>query len=441
MGVDCSDVRYHPKVALPDGQGDQHALIVPAINQEGAQNAELIMLLSKDGSHITQTVLRGDAEKSVAVIQRGDDTSTVFIANNLVDAKSIAVGDSSVTIFMSLHHYHDLNDIAWVIDTLPKKPGAIALVTDHFSVQNDKTLFALGAPLRDHQHSVVMVKGKLKGDYTHVSINEALRAQDKIRSTTYLHRNAITPPAQEKSSLVDRLARVVKRKKTAPAEALPVRRPPARQRSSYYIAFTKPERRALKDYFASKEQLVAHDDYRHAVRVANAANTVYDTLRDKVRAINFHPQRISRIASACDARVTRDRILQRQPIGLLDAASLLKEVATVKLDTESRQALTLLASHLSAQDYSQTFKARAIEFMRTKATLIQAWRNNDCMPGSGHSFLARDVAIRPGDRIDRDVFLGIARVLSETAYDAKQSRHQKQAWGNQHDHSRGGRSR
>ncbi len=79
------------------------------------------------------------------------------------------------------------HDIAWVIDTLPSKPGAIALVTDHFDPQTEKTSFELSQPLRDHKHPIVMVKGKLEGDYTHVSINEALIAQDKVRGTSYTH--------------------------------------------------------------------------------------------------------------------------------------------------------------------------------------------------------------------------------------------------------------
>ena len=441
MGVDLSDVRYHSKVALSDGQSYQHALIVPTMNQKGEQKAELIMLLSKDGKLVTQTMLRGESENSVAVIQRGDDTFTVFIANNLVDAKSIAVGDPNANIFMSLHHYHGLNDISWAIDTLPNNPGAIALVADHFDQQTEKTLFELSQPLRKQKHHIVMVKGKLEGDYTHASINEALNAQDKVRGTSYIQRKAIKPPQQEKQSLFDKLSRTIKGKKAVLEDASSIKRPDIAQNQSYYITFTKSERQALKAYFESSEKLLVQDNYQNAIQVANAANAVYDTLKDKVREINFHPQHVNRIQSASSFNVIKDRILQRQPVGLIDAAFLLKEVATIKLDTQSREELSLLASHVSKQDLSQSFEAKAAEFMRNKSTLIKAWQKNDLMPGSGHSFMASDAAKLSSDKIDRDAFLGMTKVLSGAVRDKNKSLSQKQGKKQEDDRSRGGRSR
>ncbi len=441
MGVDLSDLRYHRQVPLSDGQSYQHALIVPAINQKGEQKAELIMLLSKDGKQVTQTMLRGDTENSVAVIQRGDDTSTVFITNNLVDAKSIAVGDPNATIFLSLHHYHDLNDIAWAIDTLPNKPGAIALVTDHFDQHTEKTLFELSQPLRDRKHHVVMVKGKLEGDYTHVSINEALSAQDKVRGTSYIQRRAIKPPPQEKQSLIEKLSRTIKGKKTAPVDVPAIKRPDVGQNQPYYITFTKSERQALNAYFESNEKLLTYDSYQNAIQVANAANSVYDTLKEKVRDINFHPQHVNRIQSDSDFNVIKDRILHRQPIGLLDASFLLKDVATIKLDTQSREELSLLANHVSKQDLSQSFEAKAAEFIRNKSTLIKAWQKNELMPGSGHSFTARDATKLVSNKINRDVFLGMTKVLSGTVRDKNKSLSRSQGKKQEDDRSRGGRSR
>ncbi|MCB1827144.1 MAG: toprim domain-containing protein, partial [Coxiellaceae bacterium] len=441
MGVDLSDVRYHPKVQLGDGESYQHALIIPAVNQKGEQKSELIMLLSKDGKQVTQTMLRGESENSVAVIQRGDDTSTVFIANNLVDAKSIAVGDPNANIFMSLHHYHDLDDISWAIDTLPNKPGAIALITDHFGGQTEKTLFEFSQPLREQKHHIVMVKGKLDGDYTHVSINESLRAQDKIRGTNYIQRRSIKPPPQEKQSLIDKLSRTIKGKKSAPAGAPTTKRQEMLKNQSYYITFTNSERQALKAYFESSEKLLVQDNYQHAIQVANAANAVYDTLKDKVREINFHPQHVNRIQSVSRFNDIKDRILQRQPVGLIDAANLLKEVATIKLDTQSREELSLLASHVSKQDLSQSFEAKAAEFMRNKSTLIKAWQKNELMPGSGHSFMVSDAAKLSSDKIDRDAFLGMTKVLSATARDKNKSLSQKQGKKQDDDRSRGGRTR
>ncbi|PIR10216.1 MAG: hypothetical protein COV52_09665 [Gammaproteobacteria bacterium CG11_big_fil_rev_8_21_14_0_20_46_22] len=441
MGVDLSDVRYHPRVPLSGGEGYQQAMIFPVLNKEGKRRAELVMFLSKDSGNITQTMVRGDAQGCIAVLQRGNDTSTVFIADNVIDAKSIAVGNPEANIFVSLDHYRDLGDITWAMDALPKKPGSIALVTDNFDKQNEKELFELSEALRKQKLHVVMVKGRLKGDYTHVSINESLHHQEKVRGTNIIQRIAINPPVQEKQSLKEKLSRAIKGKKILEEKAISIKRPTPVKEQRYYMEFTKTQREKLNAYFNAVDQLSKQDRYQDALEVAKTANAVYDALKEEVRQVNFHPQPINRIQAASEFKLIRERVMKRQSLGLIDTAVLLKEVAAPKMDTKTQRQFSELAQRLSVQDYSKDYEKAAGQFMKDKATLVKAWRKNEAMPGSGHSFSSSDAKRVLTDTIDRDTFLGMTKMLDETVQTQGKGYGKKQGRKKDDDRSRGGRSR
>ena len=442
MGVDLSDIRYHAAVVLPGGQGHQHAMLIPAFNSEGQQKAELILFLDKEAKQVTQTVVRGEAKGCVAVIQRGKDTSTVYLSDNLVDAKSIAVGDREANIFVSLDHYRDVSDISWALDSLPKKPDTVAMVTDSFDKHNEKVLFELSQPLQQQGHHVVMVKGKLCGDYTHVSINESLLHQEKIRGVNYIQRMAIQAPSKEKQSLKDKLSRAIKGGKVVENKAISIKRPLLDKQDKYYIEFTKEQRDKLNAYFKAVDQLSKQDRYKDALSVAKAAQFAYDILKDEVRQVNFHPQHINRIQAASEFQLIRDRVVQRQPLGLIDIGSLLKIVATPRMDTKTQEQFSDLAQMLSTQKVGKQYDQAAAQFMWDKSVFIKAWQTDESMPGGGHSFTRDDAKRVLTDTMDRDMFLGMMKTL-ESASQMQDKSHGKKKDKKQEDddRSRGGRSR
>ena len=63
------------------------------------------------------------------------------------------------------------------------------------------------------------------------------------------------------------------------------------------------------------------------------------------------------------------------------------------------------------------------------------------MPGSGHSFSAKNADQLLTGHVDRDAFLGMTKVLAETIQDKRQAHTKKQSRGRGDDRSRGGRSR
>ena len=148
-------------------------------------------------------------------------------------------------------------------------------------------------------------------------------------------------------------------------------------------------------------------------------------IKDKIREINHHPQLINRIASHAHFTAMKSRVLNQQSIGLIDAAALFKEVASVKLDTHSRESLTVLAGHMAKQDYSHAVKKQAAALIRDQSALIAAWQQNSLMPGGGHRFKASQAALRSWDKLDRGVFLGMTRTLSKMSSVGK-SHQQKQ---------------
>jgi hypothetical protein len=78
---------------------------------------------------------------------------------------------------------------------------------------------------------------------------------------------------------------------------------------------------------------------------------------------------------------------------------------------------------------------------RNKSTLIKAWQKNELMPGAGYSFTASDAERLSSDKIDRDAFLGMMKMLSEMVRGQSETYRKKHRRGQQEDQSRGGWAR
>ena len=80
--------------------------------------------------------------------------------------------------------------------------------------------------------------------------------------------------------------------------------------------------------------------------------------------------------------------------------------------------------------------------MKDKSTLIKTWRENTNMPGVGHGFLRGDAKRVLEERMSRETFLGMTRLLGETAQAHGKNYGKVRGRGQGNDErGRGGRSR
>jgi hypothetical protein len=66
--------------------------------------------------------------------------SVVYFADNIVEAKSIAVGERKDNIYVSLDNYKDLSDLSWTIKQKP--PEMVVVTTDNFLQKSEQVLTA-----------------------------------------------------------------------------------------------------------------------------------------------------------------------------------------------------------------------------------------------------------------------------------------------------------
>ncbi len=438
IGVDLSDLRYHAKVPLPNEKKTAKAILVPITDLSGKRSGELQLFLDNNSEKVTQINYNGDNNPGLYIAQQGTSLDTLYVVDNIIDAKSIAVGDHEATIIVSHNGYRDSDTINNYINQLPKKPAAVAFVSDNITQTEQQRLYPLTENLRQSGHHVVIVKGKLSGDYTHVSINEALRGIDKIRGANYIHRVGFTIEPPKKLSLKEKLSKMVKGEQNTQQNNT-ITRPVIDKKGSYYIQFNEDELNTLKNYFSSISNLEKNDGYHDALKAAQSAQAVYEKLIDKYREAKFHPQHINQNQKYHLFEEIRERVLMKKPLGLHDVNELFRSIAEPKLDSKTKTQFMSIAEQLKHGGDRKALTPLIENFMKEKSALVNAWRSQTLMP-EGQTTLMSHVNLE--GQIDRGTFITICKSMIEWQQHhstlTKQSL--SKSLSDDDEHSRGGRS-
>lgn len=443
IGADLSEVRYHDHVMLPDQTKTQPALLIPAIDKQGNIKAELIHYLDKAGEYITQTALRGEAKGSVVAIQKTESVGSFYITDNFVDGKSIAIGNRKADVYMSLEHYQDLENISWILKRHEKVPTQVTLTTDNFEKATEKSLYELTKPLREDSISLLMAKGRVDGNYTHVSINHAMVSQDKIQGENFIQHIGIQEPKDGKLTFKEKIKQAMRAKPLEENKA-EILKPEKQSAMRYYITLAKEQIDAVKAYFDSVDQLTSHDSYQNALNVAEQANCVYDSLANEIRNLNYHPQRPDRILAATAMSSIKDRALKGESLRLHDLTGLLKFVATPQLDQKTQEQLDFIVEKIAKGSYDKAYDKAIKQFSKEKSALMKAWQENKLMPSDSHQLKANDSEklLQPHSKMDRPMFLGAIKSIEHDVAHQEQSYRKSRGrkHGDDDDRSRGGRS-
>lgn len=441
VGADLSEVRYHDNVMLPDQTKAQPAILIPARDEQGNIKAELIHYLDEAGEHMTQTAVRGEAKGSVITIQKTENTGSFYITDNFVDGKSIAIGNRKANVYMSLEHYSDLKDIAWILKQHEKAPTHVTLTTDNFGKATEKSLYELGKPLRDIGTSLLMAKGRMDGNYTHVSINRAMVSQDKIQGENFIQHIGIQEPADEKLTFKEKIKRAM-RAKPIEENKVEILKPEKQSVMCYYIALAKEQIDTIKAYFDSVDQLTSSDSYQNALIVAEQANRVYDSFLDEIRSLNHHPQRPNRILASASMNIIRDRVLNGEPLRLHDLEGLLKFVATPQFDQKTQAQLNFIVEKIAKSSYDKAYDRSVKQFSKEKSELIKVWQENKLMPNDSNQLKATDAEklLQLRSKMDRASFLGTIKTIEQDVAHQVQSygKGRGRKHGDDDDRSRGG---
>jgi ATP-dependent exoDNAse (exonuclease V) alpha subunit len=439
VGVDLSDLRYHSAVELPDSKQTAPAIIVPIINQKAEIQAEQILYLDAKGKNIIKTHIRGNAQNCVIRAQKGDNHSDVYFADNIVDAKSIAVGECHASIYVSLDDYKDLSGLSWTIKQKP--PERVVVTTNNFLQKSEQVLYERTKIFRElGVSSIMMAQGKLAKSYTHISINDALIRQKKIRGDEFIKKAEINAPKSEKTSLKDKLKHTIKIGKTADKpQEIKVSRPEPIKARDYYIVLNDEQAQSLKAYFKAEKQLEKANNYPAAVNVADKANNVYKTLLQQIRDVNTHPQLINRPTNTSFNAQAKSRAEQGQSIGINDFAGLLQRIAIPQLDKTTQKQFDELVKLKLDPSKQGEFEKAAGKFIKSRADLIKLWRQDENMPGGGYSFTLKEAKKLAKGEFDRGLFLGICKSASQVIAVKKQQINYDIA--QDEDRTRGGRSR
>jgi ATP-dependent exoDNAse (exonuclease V) alpha subunit len=439
VGVDLSMARYHSSVPTADPKIMQHAIILPAMNQHNEVAAECILYLDSLGDTITGRMINGSVAGSVVVMKHCSDAISSYVTNDFVDAASIAVANKKTNIYVSLDQYRDLEQLTWLFGN---KAKTIYLTTNTFAKETEKALYSLSQPLREQGYSLQMAKGRPVGDYSEISINDALMRASKVRGDSFIQKREIKEQQDKKRSLRERLSRKESQNKEIKAtEKLAPEIKPI-QSGSYYITLSKDQKNKLQEYFTSVNEFNRQDSFSSALVVAEKAHAVYDIMDKEIETLRFHSQSIKETSETISINRIEERVDQSKPLRLHDVDALLNEVAHPKIDTETYNAFSQLTEKMKEHNYDKEYKIKAQQFIEDKSALMDIWKQSDAMPGDGVGFMLDKFESVERENIDRQTWLGVNKSLIETQRTQSQAQELKKdlSLSKDDDRSQGGRS-
>jgi len=378
IGADLSEIRYHENVMLPNQTQGLPAILIPAVDAKGMIKAELVLYLDSTGDNVIQTDVRGQSKNAVVVIQQNPLSHSVYISDNFVDAKSITIGNHRANIYVSLDHYKDLASIDWILTQNEQRPSQIIMTTDNIMQDTQATLYRLGQPLRESGGELWLARGRLKDGSTHVSINEALVRQDKIRGDSFIQHFGLSEP--ERVTFKEKIKRAMTPISKKPPKII---RPRAHEPLSYYINLDPKQWQVINHYFKHRDQFEQQQDYSSALTVAKQAQVVLKQLSKAYKEIQQHSQSIVTHIEATVFSQIRERLSQESSLGLHDFDRLFNEIATPKLDFDTQTKLTEAMKFAvdNKQDYKKTCELMT-QFLKEKGELIELLEFNLHISGS-----------------------------------------------------------
>ena len=211
--------------------------------------------------------------------------------------------------------------------------------------------------------------GKVDGNYTHVSINDALVRKNKIMGDNFIQRTPLNPSEKIKVGIKDKIGNFVINKKEKIKSPI-IKRPELVRTTSCYIRLNDEATTAIKSYFDAANKLGKQDTYANAVRVVEAANKVNELLKPKVKEIRKNSQ-MDNFAPAVEmSEQCLRRIRKGESVGYRDLLGLDEEIKIPKLNSELKQEIKELT--LSISD-TKHFEKKAVEFLNKNREIIQHW--------------------------------------------------------------------
>ena len=440
IGVDLSEVRYHDALTLPDKTNKAPAILIPAINKKGDVSAELILYLDKVGENVIQTTINGNPKDAVIAIQKTKDAGSFYITDNFVDAKSITIGNKKANIYMSLDHYRDLKDISWILNQSERPFTQVILTTDNFEKTTEKSLFELSSPLRDKKLEVLMAKGRLSDDITHVTINEAMVRQKKIQGESFIQQIGVKEPLNEKQSFKEKIKSAIRSKPVEDKQKAVVK-PEKQTPLKYYVTFDDKKTDAIKNYFDALVHFNSKNDYDSALNIAKTSNLAYEELFNDIRQINNHPQSPARIDAHSSIEMIRERVINKESLRLHDVDALLKSIATPKLDHKTQESILYISEKMSKGSYDKEYESSVKSFSEERLELIALITQAKSMPGTSNHLTLKDIQKMAQGEITRENFTAVTHFIKQDIASCFNNEMKKGVTiGNDDDRSRGGRS-
>lgn len=322
-GIDLGDVRFDEK---------RLKAIVPHYNENQAICGESVISLSGLGK--ANSVVQGSG---YYVAYKLENSKTLYVTDNLLDAKTISAIEPDGMVILDLH-----NDLDLLHDWLSKKSLSfekVVIVQNNHLEQTKRELSVKSQAFSQSGADVYLAKGaSFDSSITHIRVHESFARANKIRGIeSFVHSIKLDTARIEKSTLKSRFSKLLRQKDFDNHQAENVVSPAPLKAMPYYLTLSDKEKEAINCYIEAHRALGKGDTINHAEKRFEASQKLLSELAEKIKIVQRHSQSKcfkDKLMSADDISLL---VSKNKSISLLDIKAIAKHADTVEMDKQTYQ--------------------------------------------------------------------------------------------------------
>lgn len=290
----------------------------------------------------------------------------VYVTQNLLDAKAIAVVEPEAMVVMT-----SPDSLSILSDQLEKasiRPERVIIAADNHTEQTKRETALKAKSFSDKGAAIYLAKGRITENASHGFIYEAFARAEKIRGVeSCVHSIKLDPAKAEKATLKSRFNKLLRQKRFDEKSLEAKNRPLSFQPLPYYMTLTQSEKEAILQYLTAHQDFKANDSLQSARERLHQAKAVRNIISNKIKQLSLHPQ-YRYLNKELSSSEIKQRIQRHGEISISDFKAITAHINQVIIDKKTEEVLEKytkgLKDRISSEKLQKLFNQEQVQLIK-----------------------------------------------------------------------------
>lgn len=300
------------------------------------------------------------------IANQPEQIKKVFVTQNLLDAKAIAVVEPEAMVVMA--SLDNLQTLSEQLEKASIRPEAVIIATDNHAEKEKREIALKAKSFSDKGAAVYLAKGRIKENASHVWIYEAFTRAEKIRGVeSCVHSIKLDPAKTEKATLKSRFNKLLRQKRFDEKSLNDKTRPSSLKPLPYYMILSQPEKEAIVQYLTAHQYFKENNNLQSARERLYQAKAARDIISDKIKRLLLHPQ-YRFLNKELSSSEIKERIQGYGEISVSDFKAITTHINQVVIDKKTESTLEKytqgLKERVSFEKLQKLFNQEQMQFIK-----------------------------------------------------------------------------